>query len=582
MAPVTKTTLLARTFFTRFFESELLPPGLPQVQLVIWSLAILAAPGLLLPMRFGSAYSMMQAQPDLLARVMLLHRLAFITISMTAMGLVALVLWDNVFPDRRDARQLGVLPLSGRVLIGARLLALTALAGVFLLGVNAIPTLTYGPLVGLYGGASNPLFGMVAHLLATSAAGLFVFFALIALQGTWLSIGGRRWADRFALVLQVLFVVALLLNLLLLPRLAAALRFGLGHVAADPTLRNVPSFWFLALYDVLGGRPSPGSGRLAAIGVVATLGVVSIAVGMLIAMHTRLMRLALEGQEPARQSARLVHTLVAPIVGLTCRGPIARAVFGFTLRTLVRSRSHRLLLALYLGVALAVIVIIISPVVVRYGLRGFASPSVSLLAVPFVLMFLSLCGLKLLLGIPVEPKANWVFRLLEPADRMAVVNGARGALLLAGVAPAATIGAVSAALLWGAWPALVHGSICIGMGWLLAELLLSPLRKIPFTCTYFPGRSRIGLWPLYFLAFSNYCFTTAAIDRALLDSPRAFAAVLVTIVAAIGVLTLTRARALKAPPGLRFEEEDPDALFEGFRLSEGLAARANRSSPPLV
>ena len=148
---------------------------------------------------------MMQAQPDLLARVMLLHRLAFITISMTAMGLVALVLWDNVFPDRRDARQLGVLPLSGRVLIGARLLALTALAGVFLVGVNAIPTVTYGPLVGLYGGASNPLFGMVAHLLATSAARLFVFFALIALQGTWLTIGGRRWAERFALVLQVVF-----------------------------------------------------------------------------------------------------------------------------------------------------------------------------------------------------------------------------------------------------------------------------------------------------------------------------------------------------------------------------------------
>ena len=43
-------------------------------------------------------------------------RLIFIILSMTAMGFVALVLWQNVFPDRRDARLLGVLPLRGRVL----------------------------------------------------------------------------------------------------------------------------------------------------------------------------------------------------------------------------------------------------------------------------------------------------------------------------------------------------------------------------------------------------------------------------------------------------------------------------------
>jgi hypothetical protein len=30
---------------------------------------------------------------------------------------------------------------------------------------------------------------------------------------------------------------------------------------------------------------------------------------------------------------------------------------------------------------------------------------------------------------------------------------------------------------------------------------------------------------------------------------------------------------LAGEPGLRFAEEDPDAMFEGFHLSEGLAAR---------
>jgi hypothetical protein len=42
--------------------------------------------------------------------------------------------------------------------------------------------------------------------------------------------------------------------------------------------------------------------------------------------------------------------------------------------------------------------------------------------------------------------------------------------------------------------------------------------------------------------------------------------------AAIGGLHALRQRGARALPGLTFEEEDPDALFQGFRVSEGLAA----------
>ena len=65
---------------------------------------------------------------------MVLHRLIFITLTMTALGLVALVIWEGVFPDRRDARILGSLPLRSRTLIAARLGALGALAGIFIVG----------------------------------------------------------------------------------------------------------------------------------------------------------------------------------------------------------------------------------------------------------------------------------------------------------------------------------------------------------------------------------------------------------------------------------------------------------------
>ena len=37
-----QTRLLARAFFSRLFESELMPDGMPQVQLVIWGMLLAA------------------------------------------------------------------------------------------------------------------------------------------------------------------------------------------------------------------------------------------------------------------------------------------------------------------------------------------------------------------------------------------------------------------------------------------------------------------------------------------------------------------------------------------------------------
>ena len=39
-----QTRLLARAFFVRLFESDLMPDGLPQVQLVVWGALLAATP----------------------------------------------------------------------------------------------------------------------------------------------------------------------------------------------------------------------------------------------------------------------------------------------------------------------------------------------------------------------------------------------------------------------------------------------------------------------------------------------------------------------------------------------------------
>jgi hypothetical protein len=563
------TLLLARAFFSRFFESELMQQGIPQVQLVIWSLALVVAPGLLLSLRCALTYSRLRLAEDVagLRQAMLIDRLLLITISMAVLGLVGLVIWDGVFPDRRDARHLGVLPLPGRMLIVARLLALCAMAGLFLVAVNAIPTLTFGALAAEYGAATNTSRGVLAQGVASMSAGACAFFALIAMQGALLVVVGRQAAERLAVVLQIVMVAALLQLLFQMSLLREIVP------AANPgaAMRWIPSLWFLALFDALSGKPfASASGQLAVRAVMATVAVTLGALVLFASTHRRLMRGALESRAPgAGHAVRLVPAASALIVRVTDRGPLSRAVSEFTLQTIIRSRPHRMLLATYVGFACAIIVSQVGPLLIRDGWPALCEPGIALLAAPFVLQFCAIIGARLVLAIPVEPRANWIVRLYEPGDRQRAIDAVRNVLLGTIVLPITLIAVTMALGLWSPWWAVLHATMCASLGWLLIEAVLTGFRKIPFVCTYYPGRSRMRtLWPFYLVALVLYSTGAAAIERVLAPHPPAFVGLVMGLFLAINLLIRLRARLLAQPLGLRFEEEDPDALFAGFRFHE--------------
>ena len=98
--------------------------------------------------------------------------------------------------------------------------------------------------------------------------------------------------------------------------------------------------------------------------------------------------------------------------------------------------------------------------------------------------------------------------------------------------------------------------------------------KLPFACTYLPGNSRIfTLWPIYLLAFFFYTVVFAAIDRALSSRPVKLAWFCVAATARrAGHRAGIASACSRALTALRFEEEDTQAIFQGFQLSEGLAA----------
>ena len=227
----------------------------------------------------------------------------------------------------------------------------------------------------------------------------------------------------------------------------------------------------------------------------------------------------------------------------------------------VRSRQHRTLLALYLGLGLAVVVSSILPLALQRGMAAFARPGVSILAAPLVLMFVALVGMRVAFAIPVDIKANWVIRLREPGEIVAAMDGSFTAMLAWAVSPFVLLGGISAGTLWGFGAGAKHAIVTALMGWFLAEVLVLRLCKIPFTCTYLPGRSEIKtLWPLYFTAFTTFTYSMAGLEVELLRWTRGFAWFIVLVSCAAVIARVARRRWLAEQPGLRFAEEEPGAL----------------------
>jgi hypothetical protein len=288
--------------------------------------------------------------------------------------------------------------------------------------------------------------------------------------------------------------------------------------------------------------------------------------------HARLLRLALESQT-LRASRKWLRPRWRHPIGWLNRKRQARAIRQFAIRMLARSRTHRMLLALYGGVALALVVSGLLPLLFLRGLAGLAEPSLPVLSAPFVLMFLLLVGMRACFAIPVEPTANWAIKIAEPGTRRSALNGVRDAMIVGVVMPIALVAVATTALLWGAWPALVHGVVLSIMGLALTEGLLLGLRKLPFTCTYFPGLARMRtLWWAYLTAFTTFSYTTPLLETMMIKDAAALGWFVLIAGGAVVILDVMRRQAAASLDGFKYHEEDPTAMFAGFDLSEGLAA----------
>jgi len=170
-------------------------------------------------------------------------------------------------------------------------------------------------------------------------------------------------------------------------------------------------------------------------------------------------------------------------------------------------------------------------------------------------------GTRAVFALPIELRANWVFRIIPIGGPRECLRAGRRALLMLSVVPLCLLAAAlyCFALPWQA--AAEHLLVVALLGAILCEACLQGFSKIPFTCSYLPGKSRIhmailGVWPL--LAWTAM---GVAWERSALNDPVRYGEMIAVLAAAALVGRWNAARlARSAESGVRFEEAMPPVL----------------------
>jgi len=197
-------------------------------------------------------------------------------------------------------------------------------------------------------------------------------------------------------------------------------------------------------------------------------------------------------------------------------------------------------------------------------------PNEPFLAAGFTLLFLAIIGMRAVLSLPATLKANWIFRITAVHSPRSYFAATRKSVFMLAAAPVWIAAAILYLVIWPPLAALAHISIMILIGIVIAERSLVEFRKVPFACSYLPGKSDLR-WKLgaYGLAFIFATYVGASIEKSSLET-LGRAVVLFAILAALVFHARRRWMRFAASPYERLQFEDTEtAEISPLNLHDG-------------
>jgi hypothetical protein len=476
--------VLFRVFLLRIVDLEILAAEGDPVILLGQFTALFAAISLLFSLPL---IVMGQSSPEFSRQTA--HFL--IATTMLAVGLLSVLNWDAAVPDRIDALVLSPLPVPLRIIFLAKLSALACLLGFAALALNVFTGLLW-PLY--FASSASPVAlirSFAAYWIAMLIASCFMFFFVLTLRGLATQLLPYQFFLRVSAWIQMAAICVFLGMYILEPSLESpqALATPVNH----NLLEYLPSYWFWGLFQQIkgtdGGTDSPILSIYMWLGNRAWIALAITAVGaaaLWMLSYRRSLRKIIE--EPSIVSGP--PWLRVPAL------PGGSLVVGITLfcsYTLMRSRFHRVILSFYLGAGLALVPVYIHVL----SLLNSASPvdtarvNATYLGASILMMSLVIAGVRILAGIPIALQANWTFRTAAIHAPSAYLRATRTALLLLSLLPVWLVSGAFFSLLWPWRLALAHQVVLLLLGMILIELSLHRFHKIPFTCSYMPGKGNL-------------------------------------------------------------------------------------------
>jgi hypothetical protein len=576
--------LLTRVFLRRLIDNDLISPHADRHE----SLALLCATVVsvavfvtfLLSTNYLAAFIQLPGPTALSA---LSDRFLFISASMTVSALAALMVWDALSLETRDAAILGPLPLSARTIIRAKLAAVVVFAAVLAVALNAVPSVLYPAFltINMRGMSGGGLLRLIAgHATTVTVAGLFGFFSVLALRGILRLVFRESGFARVSTGVQSALVVFSVVALLLTPTVrATGLRDWVAGVV-PARWPAVPVLWYLGLNetvvgDIVVGAPVvvPGRLRLPAVlkreddagraayrelkprfADLARGAWLSLPLMAVLAIATFLWNnRRLPDRSAGGHAMASTHPAIRRIAErLTQENPEFQAGFFFAFQTLARSAPHRTIIAISLAAGLALPVI----TVVRRGIHGVSIPSTGLgfFALHVMVLLPLIAGFRYAVTVPAELASNWTIRMAWLGDERGYLAGTKGAgVVVLVILPLLALLPLHVAL-FGPITAVFHSLF----GFLIAIATLDGVflgyRKLPFACSHVPIENPKLLWPAAAASFLLVTYGFAYLERFALQTP-ARAAGLCAVLGAIVLVTklLDRAQRRERLP-VNFDE----------------------------
>ncbi len=406
-----------------------------------------------------------------------------IATTMLVTGILAVLSWDNAFPDRRDVLVLGPLPLRARTVFLAKIAALATALGASICVLHAFTGIIW-PCVALTPPGSRPfdtLFtvqfyrSLAAFWITMLSAGLFVYCSVLSVQGL-AALLPRRHFLRVSALLQIagfcLFVSVYFLD----PRHGTP--EALVSPANQRALTWLPSWWFLGLLQELNGNGHPAFAPLVPRAIVGTLIAILGAAVTFLWSGLRSFRRIVEEPEivPGYRGAKWLRFF---------EYSVQAGILLFTVRTLLRSRKHRVILAFYLAVGFSFVLPTLRT------LQIWRQANVPLMVASAAMMSFAIVGVRVVFAMPLNLQANWIFQTTAERTVPDYLKATRRSLLIVG---ALSIWLISAVLLLAMWPWRQAAAHLIVLGFLAVfttDICLYRFQKIPFTCSYMPGQANV-------------------------------------------------------------------------------------------